>query len=172
MKKRIFCAALLAALVCASASCGNNNKPAATTQAAGTTASEAKSDANAADVTAAVLDEIPINSAFEKSKESLEDYFDGLDVSTLADQSYYICASGAYPDEIAVFRFDSEDSAKAALPAVEDRLDYQKSTYKDYTPDEYYKLEDAVIEQTGEWVIYTVTSDNAKAKEIALDLIG
>jgi hypothetical protein len=170
MKRKIISVLLLAALVCGTASCGNT--PAATTtKAAETTEAPAKKDAAAADITKAVLDEVPINSAFEKKKESLEDYFDNLDVSKLKDQSYYICASGAYPDEIAVFRFDSADSAKAAVPAVEDRLEYQKSTYKDYTPEEYYKLEDAVVEQSGEWVIYIVTSDNTKAKGIALGFI-
>ncbi|MBP5605755.1 MAG: DUF4358 domain-containing protein, partial [Ruminiclostridium sp.] len=45
-------------------------------------------------------------------------------------------------------------------------------TYKDYTPEEYYKLEDAVVEQQGEWVIYLVTGDNTKAKETALGFIS
>ncbi|MBR5090724.1 MAG: DUF4358 domain-containing protein [Ruminiclostridium sp.] len=177
MKKKIICAALLTALVCGAESCGNNSTPAKTTTAApaATTAAvteAAKSDAKAADVTKAILDEITINSAFEKSKESLEDYFDGLDISTISDSSYYICASGAYPDEIAVFKFDSADSAKNAVAAVNDRLDYQKTTYKDYTPEEYYKLEDAVVEQSGEWLYYLVTSDNTKAKEIVNGFIG
>ena len=173
MKKKIICVVLLSAIVCGIASCGDS-KPAATTTAAASTAAPAanESDASASDVTKAVLDEIPINSAFEKQKESLEDYFDDLDVSDIVDFSYYICASGAYPDEIAVFKFESADDAEEAVESVEARLEYQKTTYKDYTPDEYYKLEDAVIEQNGEWLIYLVTSDNAKAKEIALGAIG
>ena len=170
MKRKLICALLLTALVCGAASCGGD-KPAATTTKAAETAEAAKSSAAAADITKAVLDEVPINSSFEKKKESLEDYFDGLDVNTLADQSYYICASGAYPDEIAVFMFTDADAAAKAKPSVEGRLEYQKSSYKDYTPEEYYKLEDAVLEQHGEWLFYFVTSDNAKAKEIALGLI-
>ncbi|MBO6301739.1 MAG: DUF4358 domain-containing protein [Ruminiclostridium sp.] len=171
MKKRILSVILTAALVCGTASC-NGSQPASTTAANTTAAAKPAADFSAADITKAVLDAVPINSAFEKNKESLEDYFDDLDASAITDSSYYICASGAYPDEIAAFRFDSETSAKAAVSAVESRLEYQKSTYKDYTPEEYYKLEDAVIEQAGEWLIYLVTSDNSKAKEIALGKLG
>ncbi|MBQ9483675.1 MAG: DUF4358 domain-containing protein [Ruminiclostridium sp.] len=171
MKRKIICALLLAALVCGAASCGGD-KPAATTTKAAETTAAPKPDASAGEIASAVLEAVPINSAFEKKKESLEDYFDDLKTDSIVDSSYYICASGAYPDEIAIFRFDSADSAKNAVAAVENRLEYQKSTYKDYTPAEYYKLEDAVIEQRGEWLIYTVTSDNAKAKDIALGFIA
>lgn len=171
MKKKIVCAALISAMVCGAASC-TGSQPAETAGADTTAAAAPVSDASAADVTKAVLDEITINSAFEKSKDSLGDYFDGLDTDKITDSSFYICASGAYPDEIAVFKFAGADDAKKAVAAVNERLEYQKKTYKDYTPEEYYKLEDAVVEQTGEWLVYIVTSDNSRAKEIALGVIG
>lgn len=173
MKKRILSAVLICALVYGAAACDGGNKPADTTTTAATAApAPAKTDFTAADVTSAVLAEIPINSAFEKKPESLADYFDGLDTDKLSDSSYYMCASGAYPDEIAVFRFGSSDDAAGAVAAVEDRLEYQKKTYKDYTPEEYYKLENAVITQSGEWVYYLVTSDNDKADSIVKGFIG
>ena len=178
MKKKILFAMLTAVLAVTAASCGGNT-PASTTKAseapastADTAAAEPASDAAAADITKAVLDEVPINSAFEKKKESLPDYFDGLDVDAIEDFSYYICASGAYPDEIAVFRFSSSDSAENAVKAVTDRLAYQKETYETYTPDEMYKIDGAVIKQTGNWVYYLVTSDNEKAESIVKGFLG
>lgn len=175
MKKRILCTILVCALVCGAAAC-NGNQPAATTTTAAQTTTEAAPaaavTATAAEMTAAVLAEVPINSAFEKKAESLPDYFDGLDTAKLVDSSYYICASGAYPDEIAVFRFASETDAGNASAAVADRLEYQKKTYKDYTPEEYYKLENAVIGQSGEWLYYLVTSDNDKANGIIKGFLG
>ena len=178
MKKKILFAMLTAALAVTAASCGGNT-PASTTKAseapastADTAAAEPASDAAAADITKAVLDEVPINSAFEKKKESLPDYFDGLDVDAIEDFSYYICASGAYPDEIAVFRFKTSDNADAAVKAVVDRLAYQKETYETYTPDEMYKIDGAVIQQSGNWVYYLVTSDNEKAESIVKGFLG
>ena len=173
MKKRILSAMLVCALICGAAAC-DGNKPATTDAPAAQTTESAPAavTATAAEITAAVLAEVPINSSFEKKAESLPDYFDGLDTAKLTDSSYYICASGAYPDELAVFRFSSADDAAAAVSAVNDRLEYQKKTYKDYTPEEYYKLEGAVVEQSGDWIYYIVTSDNEKAKGIIKGFLG
>lgn len=178
MKKRILTTLLVCALVCGAAACDGGNKPAATTTAAAQTTAAATTEAKPAvtataeEITSAVLAEIPISSAFAKDKDSLEDYFDGMDTSKVQDFSYYICASGAYPDEIAVFKFGSSDDAAAAVAAVNDRLEYQKKTYKDYTPDEYYKLEGAIVTQSGEWLYYIVTSDNQKANGIIKGFLG
>lgn len=171
MKKKFIIITLIAAMICGASSCGSD-KPAQTTAGTTAAAEPAKAVASAGEIAQAVLDAVPIASAFEKSASSFEDYFDDLDTDSLADSSFWICASGAYPDEIAVFRFNSEADAQNARSSVEDRLESQKKTYKDYTPEEYYKLEDAVIEQSGEWLIYLVTSDNAKAKDIALGMTG
>ena len=176
MKKKIISALLVTAAVLSAASCQGQSgskttdtakpadeKPAVT--------EEAKS-VSAADVTKAVLDEIPINSAFEKTKDTLVDYFGKLDIDSLTDFSFYLCASGAYPDEIAFFTFASEEDAEKAVPVVQERLDEQIELYETYTPKEFYKLENAVIKQSGKYVYYLVTSDNEKAESIVKGLIG
>ena len=181
MKKRIISTILVCALVCGAAACDGNKPAAATTTAApaATTADNASGNdttaavtATAEEITAAVLAEIPINSAFAQNEGMLENNFDGIDMTSIKEFSYYVCASGAYPDEIAVFRFSSGDAAGTAASAVSGRLEYQKKTYKDYTPDEYYKLEGAVIGQSGEWLYYIVTSDNSKAEDIIKGFLG
>ena len=170
MKRKIL-AVMLAALCLGAASCGT----AATTDENDTgvdAASVQETSASApADVTAAILAEIPINSASEKGIDDLSVYFTDLDTSALEAASYYMCASGAYPDEIAVFKFTSAELAEAGKAAVQTRLDKQISVYESYTPDEMYKLEGAVLEVDGNYIYYLVTSDNARAKEIAEALI-
>ncbi len=171
MKKKIVSIMLLCALVCSAAACGDN-KPAQSGSTTTTAASEAPaSAASAADITAAVLAEVPINSAKDKDKDKLPDYFDGLDLDSIEDHSFYVCGSGAYPDELGVFRFKDEDSAAAAKSAAEKRIKDQLNDWSDYRPDECYKLEDAVAENSGVWLFYIVTSDNAKAKEIVKGII-
>ncbi len=123
------------------------------------------SDASAADITAAVTAEIEIPSAVEKTADSIGAFYD-VDVSAVTDMSVLVCGSGAYPDELAVFKFTDEDAAKAGMEAVQKRLDSQTELYADYTPDEMYKLEDAFIFTKDNWVVMAVCSDNARAKEI------
>ena len=175
MKKRIICAALLAAMVCTAASCGDN-KPAesvTSTTAAAQTDNVTQSDFTASDVTKAILDEVPIHSAFEKSASSTVDEFDLDDdmAGKLVDSSYVIGSTDS-PEEMAVFRFDSADTAESAVAKAQEKLERQENYYRNYSPEEAYKLDDAVIEQSGEWLFYLITGNNTRAKEIALSFMG
>lgn len=167
MKRKITAALLAAAILCC-ASCGSKPEETTTTTAA---TEAAVTEFTAADVTAAVLAEITINSAFEKKPESLPDYFTDLNTDDIVDSSYYLCASGAYPDEIAVFEFKSAEAAEKGLEAVKTRLKDQISVYESYTPDEMYKLEGAITEVKGNYVYYLVCSDNSKAQDIVTKFI-
>ena len=170
--KRFIAGLIIAASVLSAASCGGNAAAETKKQETEATVSETKKEFKASEVTAAILEEITINSAFEKSVEALPDFFTNLDTASLTDSSYYICASGAFPDEIAVFRFKDAEAAKAAEPAVKERLESQKATYETYTPDEFYKLEGAVLAVKDEYLYYLVTSDNKRAEEIVKSYIG
>ena len=138
--------------------------------AGGADTDETKTDISAADITSAVMAEIELMSPIEKTSENIGAFYD-IDVSAVTDMSVFICGSGAYPDELAVFRFADPDSAKAGAEAVQKRLDSQLALYKDYTPDEVYKLEEAVVIQKDTWVIFAACSDNGRAKEIAEGMI-
>ena len=167
MKKRIL-AALLAAMCMTTASCGGETDAPITTQQ-----EEIKEySLTAADVTDAVLAEIPINSAIEKGIDELEFHFTELDVTGLTNASYYMCASGAYPDEGAVFVFDTAENANNAKNAVQTRLDKQISVYESYTPEEMYKLEDAILDVRQNVIFYAVTENNSRAQEIFDSFVG
>lgn len=127
-------------------------------------------DASAADIAAAVTAEIEIPSAVEKTADSIGAFYD-VDVSAVADMSVLVCGSGAYPDELAVFKFTDEDAAKAGAEAVQKRLDSQTELYADYTPDEMYKLEDAFIFTKDNWVVMAICSDNSRAREIVENIL-
>ena len=159
-------------VIAALAGCSGGDKPASTTAATQAAQQEAAKDFTASEVTKAILSEIEINSAVEQSSDNLGNFFDKLDTAALSDSSYYICASGAYPDEIAFFKFESADAAKSSLDAINERLEARKKDYETYTPDEFYKLEGAVVGQSGNYSYYLVTSDNARAKEIVNGFIG
>ncbi len=167
MKKK-FLSIILAALCIAASSCST----AEVNEVNDTDNVQAAVSASPSEITSAVLLEIPINSALEKGIDDLTMYFTDLDTSTLEDASYYMCASGAYPDEIAVMKFTSSDSAEQGRAAVQSRLEKQISVYESYTPDEMYKLEGAVLEVSGNYLYYIVTSDNDKAEDIVLSLLG
>ena len=138
--------------------------------AGGTKADEKKAEASASDITAAIMAEIEFSAPIEKNIDNIGAFYD-VDTASITDMSAFVCGSGADPDELAVFRFTDESSAKAGMEAVQVRLDSQLALYKDYTPDQVYKLEEAVLFEKDGWVIFAACSDNARAKEIAEGLI-
>lgn len=122
-----------------------------------------------ADITAAITAEIEIPSAVEKDKDSIDFYFT-VDKAQLESVSMFICGSGAFPDELVVLKMTSDDAAVAAAGEVQKHLDSQIELYRDYTPDEFYKLEGAAVTVKNGYVMLFVCADNARAMEIAESL--
>lgn len=162
--KKIILAAIFAAACLSVSACGN--APAQTTTEAGTGETVQAVEASASEITAEVLKEVPINSAVEKTKEDIPDYFVGMDVEKIVDASFYLCASGAYPDEIGVIEFAAEADAASGADAVSDRIQRQSDTFSTYAPDEMYKFDKVSATVSGKYVYYLITSDNEKASEI------
>jgi len=164
MKRSLIAAAALSAVLMTA--CGNEpSVPAEATVSETSSAENPAVSVTAADITAAVTAEIEIPSAVEKNADNIGAFYD-VDTSAVTDMSVLICGSGAYPDELAVFKFTDGEAAKTGAEAVQKRLDDQTELYKDYTPDEVYKLEDAFVITKGEWVIMSICSDNSRSKEI------
>lgn len=118
------------------------------------------------DITAAIMAEIEIPSAVEKTKDDVGAYYD-VDIDSVEAMSVYVCGSGAYPDELAVFKMNSEEHTEGARAAVQKRLDRQIEDYSDYTPDEMYKLEGAKVVVNGKYVMMFSCSNDERAYEIA-----
>ena len=137
---------------------------------AGGAANETKTAATAADITAAIMAEIEFSAPAEKNIDNIGAFYD-VDTSTVTDMSAFVCGSGGDPDELAVFHFTDKAAAEAGMAAVQVRLDSQLAVYTDYTPEQVYKLEEAVLFEQDGWVIFAACSDNARAKEIAEGLI-
>ncbi len=146
--KKITALILSAALLLMSA-CGSSENP----------------QPSVSDITKKILEEVEFSSAAEKSVDDLK-HLIPVDTSTVSELSYYICGSGAYPDELAVIKFTDSKAAKASEPIAKERLDSQTETYKSYAPDEMYKLEGAVIKVKNEYLFYYATNNNDKATEI------
>ena len=93
----------------------------------------------------------------------------GLDGDTVQDCAVYTSLS-AGAEEIAVFVLRDEAAAKAALEALNSRVEDQKAALKDYQPDEVTKLDGAIVEQRGNSALLAVAADGAAARA-ALDAL-
>ena len=162
MKKTFTAAALLAALLLAG--CSNSG-----TSGAGDSSSAAASETaslTAQEKAEKVLADIEFNGEMVAIDGENMELRLGFTSDGLTDYAAYACGSAALPDEFGVFVAESEDKAAEIKTALEKRIEAQKETYKDYTPEEMYKFDDCVVAQNGTTVYYAITADNSKAESI------
>lgn len=115
--------------------------------------------------TAAFKDAVTLPEMVNVTADTLGDRYN-ISAEDVAEFSAYICGSGAMPDEFGVFRAVDGDAANRISQALNKRVENQRSTYKDYTPGEMYKFDDCFVEVDGLVVVYAISEDNSKAREM------
>ena len=118
----------------------------------------------AAKIAKAIMDEIEFPDMMELPENRISLFY-SLDNRVYEDISVHISEDGIYANEIAIIKIKS-GQADAALGGVKDRLEGQKSDFKEYIPEQYALLEKALIKVSGDYLIFAVTEDNNKAERI------
>ena len=164
---------IIAGLICAAVAvcvCGCSSGTATDSTASSTAESSSdtgsvSSAASAEEITDKILAEIEIPTKAE-IEEGRRDGFYEVEKDMIESYSAYICGSGAYPDELAVFCMKSSDDTAAVKEMLEKRVEKQTASFKDYTPDEMYKIDGNNVVVSGNYVALIICSDNSKATEI------
>ena len=89
----------------------------------------------------------------------------GVD-ETLVDDCAALRGSGATAENFSVWRAVDQDSAEKLEDQLDSFLDSWIEGYSDYKPEEVPKLESAVLEQEGRYVILCVSADNETAEPL------
>ncbi len=110
--------------------------------------------------------------AFEDELTELDDSMVAAlyGVENAQEQKVYL-SSGATAEEVAVFRFATEEEAQAALAVLEQRLESRRTDFANYMPDEAARLDNAVLERSGCFVALCVSAGDT-AKEIISSYLG
>ena len=141
MRNRIL-AALAAALLLFTSSCGGDETPAEVDLAA-------------------LADTLLAEAAFTDSLALIDDdtvtMLYGIDN---AEEQYVYIGSGATPEEIALFAFATEADAEAGFALAQMRIADQKDAFSDYNSWEMPKLDSAVVKQYGTYVALCVSGDS------------
>ncbi len=92
-------------------------------------------------------------------------YIDQVDQADLAAHMV-IAGGGATAEEIALFQAKDADSAARVETAMNERFEYFRTSFGNYTPEQLVNLEDPVLIRNGNYVLSVISSDNPKAKQI------
>ena len=102
----------------------------------------------------------------EMSEIAAENFYLIYDTDILEEFVIYMDESNATPNEIALFRLAKESDRTTVETIVKNRINDLKIGFEDYNPDEMYKLENAVVKSSGNYVMMVICKDNSKAAEI------
>lgn len=131
-------------------------------------AAEAADSTGSIDINAVldlVMTETGMTSMTEVGEDRIGNYLE-VDTSQFESFSMWICGSGAFADETALFVLNNEDYAADLEDALNARLETKTNDYKDYKPEECPKMDSAVVKTNGKYVFFAVSSDNGRAEEI------
>lgn len=88
-----------------------------------------------------------------------------LDEADVADCLVY-CSTGATAEEIAIFQATSEEAVTRIQDAIQNRIDMQITSFESYVPTEVPKLENAIVQTSGMFIVYVTAEDAAAAQTI------
>ena len=96
------------------------------------------------------------------TEEQVENYI------TMEDEVEVVMymGSGSTAEEFAVFTAKDADTALTMKANVEMFLDAQAASFEAYIPEEAKRVEDAVVVQNGNYVVFCVSDDAAKAESV------
>ena len=150
---------------------GSGDAKKTSTMASSAAASSAKSSQTAVvDVTKVadrLLNEIKYDDKLaEAEKESLDVIYPGLPKDKIKAMKIYVSSSGGTSEEIAAFEANDEETAKEIETKLNERVETQKTSFKNYVPEELKRLENALVIRKGNYVYLSVSGDPDKAKSI------
>ena len=191
MKKKLLAGLLTLIMACAAVTlngCGNNTKnsgnaPEAAAEAAGKAGEAATEEPEATEEAqeAAQESEAPAEINYAGLADELAALVQDDDISqvdaAMAAATYGIdeekvqdckvfLSSGATASEVAVFAMKDEDGVNELLELINERLEERKASFADYAPDEVPKLENAVLLNKDNYVVFAVLSDPQAAEDV------
>ncbi len=95
----------------------------------------------------------------------------GLEESD-AEETLFYFSSGATAEEMAVFMAYDEEGAAKLADAAKARVERQKTAFESYVPAEVPKLDKAVVEVSGLYVVLYVAADYDAARRVADRYLG
>lgn len=153
-------ATITALLLCAAmmTGCSNGNT-------SGFDGASSVSEKSITERTSEVLSTVNLPEMSEVTADKLPIYYK-IAEEDVTEFSAYVAGAGAYPDEFGIFVAVDAAKAEEIKTKLEERIEKQMNTYRDYSPDEMYKFDDCVVEVDGKTVIFAVTDDNDTAEDI------
>jgi hypothetical protein len=100
------------------------------------------------------------------ASESVVDNLYLLPETGVEDYVVYVSGSGATANEFAIFKVKDNDAATAVKTALATRVETLTTNFENYVPDELNRINNKLILQKGDYVLFAITNANADVQDI------
>ena len=129
------------------------------------------SDADPAAVREAVTAQMDMTNVLEADNQMIRRLY-GLDIAAYEGCCLYYPATNMGAEELLIVKLSDPDQAEAVRSAIEARLQTQKNTFDGYGVEQYALLtENCIIDIRGNYVLFVVNADCAKAQDAFEDAL-
>lgn len=123
----------------------------------------------------AVADELLDEAGFEdeliKAQPASVENIYFIESDMASEMVVYMSSNNSTPEEIALFKATDADSLAKLETVVNGRLEEQKMSFENYAPDEVYKIENAVVKKSGDYIFMVICPDSETANKIVSNAI-
>ena len=89
-----------------------------------------------------------------------------LDLSKVESYAVYVSGSMGTAEELGLFEAKQQEGLKDIRAAVERRIEDLKLNFEDYRPDEIPKIEDAVMIEKGNYLLFAIVPESSAVREL------
>lgn len=101
----------------------------------------------------------------------IESYY-GITADSISDSIFSVAMDSLLADTVIIVKVSENGDAAAIESTFKSINDQKKLELESYNPEQYARVNEAVIKTVGDYVYYIVTSDNAAVSQIIENNIG
>jgi|GEM_PF-777000 len=119
----------------------------------------------ASDITTKLTSDIEMGALLTLDAQGVKDMY-GLDVTAYADSMFMPAMMNISSAEIAVVKLKTDKQYDEVKAAMENRAKAIQKTFEQYLQDQYQASKNYQILRSGDFVLFSITKDQEKVKEI------
>lgn len=112
-----------------------------------------------------IYSNLDLMSVEEGNGEDLERFYK-IDPNDLLEYFTYTPKTNLEASETLVLKVEDSKDLKEIKAKLENRIESQDESFKDYLPDEHYLIEKSILKTKGDYILYSVSENNDEIEDV------
>lgn len=127
----------------------------------GSDKSKTEKNPQVSDIMSEIKKTMDVSQMTEVKEDKLKKLFN-IDSNDIDGYSIYISSSNIESSEVGIIKLKDSSDANRIKEKVENRIEQQSNSFKDYLPEEYQLLQNHVLKVKDKYIFYVVSKDADK----------